>query len=87
MLLTYHREPHRKLVERIHRDYMVHSAVAFYKVAELRARSDQIVQTSRISKTTEDLLRVVQSDAKPTEPTVSSESQVMDRLHWVLHGS
>ena len=78
MLLTYHREPHQKLVDRIHRDYMVHGAVALYEVAELRTRSDQISQTSWISKTTEDLLRVVQSDAKST---VSSESQVMDRLH------
>ena len=44
---------------------MVHGAVAFYEVAELRARSDQIAQTSGMSKTTEDLLRVVQSIPSP----------------------
>ena len=78
MLLTYHREPHRKFVERIHRDYMVHGAVAFYEVAEMRVRSETIVQTANLAKTSEDLLRVVQVDAKGA---VSSESNVMDRLH------
>ena len=66
MLLTYHREPHLNLVERIHHHHMVHGAVAFYEVAELRTRSDQIIQTSGISKTTEDLAKVVQSDSKST---------------------
>ena len=51
VLLTYHREPRRKLVERIHRDYMVHGAVAFYEVTELRARSDQIVQSGSFNQT------------------------------------
>ena len=47
MLLTYRRELRRKLVERIHRDYMVHGAVAFYELADLRARNDQIIQNFR----------------------------------------
>ena len=57
MILTYMREPHRKFVERIHRDYLVHGAVAFYEVAEMRTRADRIVQTSGFSKTSDDLLR------------------------------
>ena len=61
MILTYMREPHRKFVERIHRDYLVHGAVAFYEVA-----------------TSDDLLRVVQSDNKVA---IASDSDVMDRLH------
>ena len=76
--LTYMREPHRKFVERIHRDYMVHGAVAFYEVAEMRSRSDKIVSTSGFSKTSDDLLRVVQHDSKIS---VTSEGSVMDRLH------
>ena len=31
VLLPPHREPHRKLVERIQRDYMVHGAIPFYQ--------------------------------------------------------
>ena len=78
MILTYMREPHRKFVERIHRDYLVHGAVAFYEVAEMRTRADRIVQTSGFSKTSDDLLRVVQSDNKVA---IASDSDVMDRLH------
>ena len=78
IVLTYTREPHRKFVERIHRDYMVHGAVAFYAVAEMRTRSDRLVQTSGFSKTSDDLLRVVQHDNKIS---VTSEGDVMDRIH------
>ena len=65
-------------MERIHRDYLVHGAVAFYEVAEMRTRADRIVQTSGFSKTSDDLLRVVQSDNKVA---IASDSDVMDRLH------
>ncbi|CAE7374222.1 unnamed protein product, partial [Symbiodinium necroappetens] len=78
VILTYMREPHRKFVERIHRDYLVHGAVAFYEMAEMRTRADRIVQTTGFSKTSDDLLRVVQSDNKVS---IASDSDVMDRLH------
>ena len=78
VLLPPHREPHRKLVERVQRDYMVHGAVPFYQVGELRTRSEQIAQKSGISKNAEDLLKVVMVD-QPV--TAASESQVMDKLH------
>ena len=76
MILTYMWEPHRKFVERIHRDYLVHGAVAFYEVGEMLTRADRIVQTSGFSKTSDDLLRVVQSDNKVA---IASDSDVMDR--------
>ena len=44
----------------------------------MRSRSDQIVSTSGFSKTSDDLLRVVQHDNKIS---VTSEGSVMDRLH------
>ena len=78
IVLTYMREPHRKFVERVHRDYMVHGAVAFYEVDEMRTRSDRVVQTSGFSKTSDDLLRVVQHDNKVS---VTPEGDVMDRIH------
>ena len=81
IILTYMREPHRKFVERIHSDYMVHGAVAFYEVAEMRSRADRVVQTPAFSKTSEDLLKVVQFDNKVA---IASESEVMDRLHSFL---
>lgn len=62
VLLPPHREPHRKLVERIQRDYLVHGCVMFYQVGELRTRSEVIIQKAGISKNAEDLLKVVHVD-------------------------
>ena len=78
ILLPLHREPHRKFVERVQRDHMVHGFVHFYEVAEIRTRNEQIAQKSGISKSAEDLLRIVTVD-QPV--SASSESQVMDKLH------
>ena len=78
VLLPPHREPHRKFVERIQRDYMVHGAVPFYQVGEMRTRSEQIVQKAGISKTAEDLIKVVNVD-QPAQ--AASETQVIDKLH------
>lgn len=78
VLLPPHREPHRKLVERIQRDYLVHGAVMFYQVGELRTRSETVVQKAGLSKNAEDLIKVVQVD-QPV--AAASESQVMDKLH------
>lgn len=78
VLLHPHREPHRKFVERLQRDFMVHGSVPFYQVGEIRVRSEQIVQKAGISKTAEDLLKVVATD-QPV--AAASESQVMDKLH------
>ena len=78
VLLPPHREPHRKLVERIQRDYLVHGAVPFYQVGEFRTRSEQVIQRSGISKTAEDLIKVVSVD-QPVQ--AASESQVIDKLH------
>ena len=78
VLLPPHREPHRKFVERIQRDFLVHGSVPCYQVGEMRIRSEQVPQKSGISKNAEDLLRVVTIDQPPP---AASESQVMDKLH------
>eukprot|EP00913_Durusdinium_trenchii_P003579 g3311.t1 len=78
VVLPHHREPHRKFVERLQRDFLVHGAVNFYEVGEMRTRNEQIAQKSGLSRNAEDLLKVVQID----QPQVAaSESQVMDKLH------
>ena len=66
VLLPHHREPHRKLVERLQRDYLVHGSVPFYEVGEMRTRSEQIAQKSGLSKNAEDLLKVVTVDQPAT---------------------
>ena len=77
VLLPLHRETHRKFVERVQRDHMVHGFVHFYEVAEIRTRNEQIAQKAGLSKSAEDLLRIVTVD-QPV--SASSESQVMDKL-------
>ena len=78
VLLPHHREPHRKFVERLQRDFLVHGAVNFYEVGEMRTRNESIAQKSGLSKNAEDLLKVVQVD-QPVH--AASEAQVMDKLH------
>ena len=81
VLLPHHREPHRKFVERIQRDFLVHGSVPFYEVGEMRLRSETVAQKSGISKNAEDLLKVVMVD----QPAVAaSESQVMNKIHAFL---
>ena len=81
VLLPHHREPHRKFVERIQRDFLVHGSVPFYEVGEMRTRSEQIAQKSGLSKNAEDLLKVVTIDQPASAAPVS---QVMDKLHAFL---
>ena len=78
VLLPLHREPHRKFVERVQRDHLVHGFVHFYEVGEIRTRDEQIAQKSGLSRSAEDLLKMVLVD-QPGSAT--SESQVMDKLH------
>ena len=78
VVLPPHREPHRKFVERLQRDFLVHGSVPFYEVGEIRTRTEQIVQKAGLSKNSEDLLKVVTVD-QPV--AAASESQVIDKLY------
>ena len=78
VVLPPHREPHRKFVERVQRDHLVHGFVHFYEVGEIRTRNEQIAQKAGLSKNAEDLLRIVTVDQPAS---ASSEMQVMDKLH------
>ena len=78
VLLPHHREPHRKFVERVQRDFLVHGSVKFYEVGEICTRDESIAQKAGLSKNAEDLLKVVSVD-QPSP--AASEQQVMDELH------
>ena len=76
-ILTVWKEPHKKFVERIHRDYAVHSSVPFYHVGEIRTRVETITQRSGMAKSADDLIKL----AKEDEPAqVATSEEVMDRL-------
>ena len=72
------REPHKKFVEKVSRDYLVHGMVPYYAVAEIRTRADTIVQKTGLTKTAEDLLTVSKAD----EPeAVTDANTLLHRVH------
>lgn len=58
VILLDAKEPHKKFVEKLNRDFLVNGMVPYYSVAEIRARSDAIVQKAGLSKNAEDLLTI-----------------------------
>ncbi|CAL1134601.1 unnamed protein product [Cladocopium goreaui] len=78
VILLDAKEPHKKFVEKLSRDFLVHGMVPYYSVAEIRTRSDSIVQKSGLSKNAEDLLTISKAD----EPDQVTDSvTMMNRIH------
>ena len=50
------KEPHKKFVEKLSRDFLVHGMVPFYSASEIRTRSDTISQKTGLTRTAEDLM-------------------------------
>ena len=47
VVLLDSKEPHKKFVEKLSRDFLVHGMVPYYTVSEIRVRSDTISQEDR----------------------------------------
>lgn len=78
VILLDSKEPRKKFVEKINRDFLVNGMVPFYAVAEVRTRSDAIVQKAGLSKNAEDLLTITKAD----EPDQVTDVQtLMNRVH------
>ena len=78
VILLDAKEPHKKFVEKISRDFLVHGMVPYYTVAEIRTRADSIIQKSGLSKNTEDLLTISKAD----EPDQVTDVQALiNRVH------
>lgn len=78
VILIDAKEPHKKFVEKLNRDYLVNGMVPFYTMAEVRTRADNIVQKAGLTKNAEDLLTV----AKAEEPdSVTDVNTLMNRIH------
>ena len=79
MILTNNREPHKKFTERLSRDIALHGYVPFYEIGEIRLRSETIVQMSGLAKSADNLVKVARVNEESS--AVSTEDEVMDRLH------
>ena len=78
VILLDAKEPHKKFVEKLSRDFLVHGMVPFYAVAEIRTSADSIVQKSGLSKNAEDLLTI----SKAEEPDQVTDVQtLLHRVH------
>ena len=78
VILIDAREPHRKFVERLNRDFLAHGMAPFYELAGIRTRADTIVQRSGLTRNAEDLLIISKAD-EPDQ--VTDMSHVFHRLH------
>ena len=78
VILLDAKEPHKKFVEKLSRDFLVHGMVPFYNASEIRTRSDSIIQKAGLTKNAEDLLSITKAD----EPDQVTDVQVLlNRLH------
>ena len=80
VILLDAKEPHKKFVEKLSRDFLVHGMVPFYAVAEIRTRADSIVQKSGLSKNAEDLLTISRAE----EPDQVTDVQTLPHRVHVL---
>ena len=83
VILLDAREPHKKFVEKLSRDFLVQGMVPFYPVAEIRTRADSIAQKAGLSKNAEDLLSITKAD-EPDQ--VTDVSTLLNRVHALFMG-
>ena len=72
------KEPRKKFIERLNRDFMVDSMVPCYDVGEFRRRSEQIATKTGMAPTADLLIKMVQVDDLRT--VVVTEEEVLDRI-------
>ena len=76
-------EPHRRLIETIKRDILLHGRIPVYEVTVLWVRGDGTLPTAaHINKTLDDVLRITQSDK---EIAVRTDEQCLDRITALMY--
>ena len=78
VILLDAKEPHKKFVEKLSRDFLVNGMVPFYPASEIRTRSDSIIQKSGLSKNAEDLLTITKAE-EPDQ--VTDVTTLLNRIH------
>ena len=77
VLLTEFREPHKRFVERLDRDFTIHEVVPPYELGEVRLRSEYIAQKGGLASSAEQLLRAAREDIPAT---VVAEDDAINRI-------
>ena len=79
VILIDAKEPHRKFMERLSCDFLIHGIVPYSEPVEIRARSDVIIVKSGLSWNAEDPLSIAYKADQP-EP-VTDVNTLFHRLH------
>ena len=83
LLLTQRNEPHRRFIEVLKRDMLLHGRVQYYDLSRVWVRGDgPIGQTQHLHKSMEDLIKQVSVD---NPVGVSTQEQVMERITALLY--
>ena len=78
VLLSMEREPHKKLIERLLRDWVVGGSLPYYELGEVRLRSEKIVARSGLQATADRLLKLAEEDQAAK---VDTDEDCMNRIH------
>ena len=83
LMLTQRNEPHRRFIEVLKRDMLLHGRVQYYDLSRVWVRGDgPIGQTQHLHKSMEDLIKQVSVD---NPVGVSTQEQVMERITALLY--
>ena len=80
-LLTDQREPHKRFVERLSRDLVVHGVVPVFELSEVRVRAEVITQTQKLAQTTDSLMKIAKEDI-PARVTL--EDDALSRIYAMI---
>ncbi|CAK0850514.1 unnamed protein product, partial [Prorocentrum cordatum] len=78
VLLTEFREPHKRFIERLDRDFTIHEVVPPYELGEVRVKSEYIAQRGGLAFSAEQLLKAAREDIPAT---VVLEDDAINRIH------
>ena len=78
VILTDFKEPHKRFVERMDRDYTIHEVIPPYELGEIRLRSDHIAQRGGLASSADQLLRAAREDLPAL---VTLEDDAVNRIH------
>ena len=76
-------EPHKRFIERLNRDLLVHATVLTYELGEVRLRSETIIQKPTWSQTPEQLLKAAKVDVPAV---VALSEDAINRIHAFFVG-
>ena len=77
-------EPHRRFIETLKRDVLLHGRVPFIELSRVYVKADgPVLQTGQVIKALDDVLKVNQHDASVN---VGTATQVLNRITALLYG-